>query len=107
MIRRLQRRIRAFLCPRTTSLWCTGLTAAARLSSGLIKQTPDSIGYVELIYALQNSIEFGDVQNANGKFLKASLGGVTAAAAGAAKSMPDDFRVSITDAAGADAYPIS
>jgi phosphate transport system substrate-binding protein len=75
--------------------------------SGLIKQTPDSIGYVELIYALQNNIPFGLVQNPDGKFLKASLEGVTAAAAGAAKSMPDDFRVSITNAPGAAAYPIS
>jgi phosphate transport system substrate-binding protein len=75
--------------------------------SGLVKQTPDSIGYVELIYAKQNNIPFGYVQNADGKFLQASLEGVTAAAAGAAKSMPDDFRVSITDAPGATAYPIS
>jgi phosphate transport system substrate-binding protein len=75
--------------------------------SGLIKQTPDSIGYVELIYALQNNIPFGPVQNLDGKFVKASLESVTAAAAGAAKSMPDDFRVSITDAPGAGAYPIS
>jgi phosphate transport system substrate-binding protein len=75
--------------------------------SGLIKQTPDSIGYVELIYALQNNIAFGLVQNPDGKFVKASLESVTAAAAGAAKSMPDDFRVSITNAPGAAAYPIS
>jgi phosphate transport system substrate-binding protein len=75
--------------------------------SGLIKQTPDSIGYVELIYALQNNIPFGLVQNADGKFVKASLEGVTAAAAGAAKTMPDDFRVSITNAPGAASYPIS
>jgi len=92
----------------TSINWPVGLGGKGNEGvSGLIKQTPDSIGYVELIYALQNSIEFGDVQNANGKFLKASLGGVTAAAAGAAKNMPDDFRVSITDAAGADAYPVS
>jgi phosphate transport system substrate-binding protein len=75
--------------------------------SGLIKQTPDSIGYVELIYALQNQIPFGLVQNADGKFIKASLEGVTAAASGAVKSMPDDFRVSITNAPGPAAYPIS
>ena len=92
----------------TSINWPVGLGGKGNEGvSGLIKQTPDSIGYVELIYALQNSIEFGDVQNANGKFLKASLGGVTAAAAGVAKSMPDDFRVSITDAPGADAYPIA
>jgi phosphate transport system substrate-binding protein len=75
--------------------------------SGLIKQTPDSIGYVELIYALQNNIAFGLVQNPDGKFVKASLESVAAAAAGASKSMPDDFRVSITNAPGATAYPIS
>jgi len=75
--------------------------------SGLVKQTPDSIGYVELIYALQNNIPFGLVQNSDGKFVKASLEGVMTAAAGAAKSMPDDFRVSITNAPGAAAYPIS
>jgi phosphate transport system substrate-binding protein len=75
--------------------------------AGLIKQTPDSIGYVELIYALQNNMTFGLVQNAAGKYVKASLASVTAAAAGAAKAMPEDFRVSITDAPGAAAYPIS
>ncbi|HXY78325.1 MAG TPA: phosphate ABC transporter substrate-binding protein PstS [Candidatus Acidoferrales bacterium] len=75
--------------------------------TGLIKQTPGSIGYVELIYALQNNIPFGKVQNAAGKFVKADLAGVTAAATGAAKDMPDDFRVSITNAPGATAYPIS
>jgi phosphate transport system substrate-binding protein len=75
--------------------------------TGLIKQTPGSIGYVELIYALQNNVPYGKVQNSSGKFLKADLAGVSAAAAGAAKDMPDDFRVSITNAPGAAAYPIS
>jgi phosphate transport system substrate-binding protein len=75
--------------------------------TGLVKQTPDSIGYIELIYAIQNNIPYGKVQNASGKFLKADLAGVTAAAAAAAKEIPDDFRVSITDAPGAAAYPIS
>ncbi len=75
--------------------------------SGLVKQTPGAIGYVELIYAVQNKMSYGKVQNADGKFVKADLAGVTAAAAGAAKSMPDDFRVSITNAPGATAYPIS
>jgi phosphate transport system substrate-binding protein len=74
---------------------------------GLVKQTPDSIGYVELIYALSQKIPYGSVQNADGKFLKADLAGVTAAAAGAAKTIPDDFRVSITNAPGAASYPIS
>jgi len=75
--------------------------------SGLVSQTPNAIGYVELIYALQNKINYGSVQNAAGKFLRASIDGVTAAAAGAASNMPADFRVSITNAPGAEAYPIS
>ena len=70
--------------------------------TGLVKQTPDAIGYIELIYAIQNNIPYGKVQNAAGKFVKADLASVTAAAAGAAKIMPDDFRVSITNAPGAD-----
>jgi len=75
--------------------------------SGQVRQQPGAIGYVELIYAIQNKIDFGQVQNASGRFLLASLDGVTAAAAGAAKAMPKDFRVSITNAPGADSYPIS
>ncbi|MFZ0787979.1 MAG: phosphate ABC transporter substrate-binding protein PstS [Candidatus Acidiferrales bacterium] len=92
----------------TSVNWPVGLGGKGNEGvSGLVKQTPDSIGYIELIYALQNNITFGTVQNAAGKFLKADLAGVTAAAAGAAKDMPADFRVSITDAPGAAAYPIS
>jgi phosphate transport system substrate-binding protein len=75
--------------------------------AGLVTQTPGSIGYVELIYALQNKIAFGTVQNMNGKFVKASTDTVTAAASSAAAKMPGDFRVSITNAPGDDAYPIS
>jgi phosphate transport system substrate-binding protein len=75
--------------------------------SGLVTQTPGSIGYVELIYALQNKIAFGSVQNAAGEFVKASVDAVTKAAAAAATTMPPDFRVSITNAQGAGAYPIS
>jgi phosphate transport system substrate-binding protein len=75
--------------------------------SGLVSQTPGAIGYVELIYALQNKIAFGSVKNADGVFLKASLDSVTAAAAGAGSNMPADFRVSITNAPGKNAYPIS
>jgi phosphate transport system substrate-binding protein len=75
--------------------------------TGLIKQTPGSIGYVELIYALQTNTPFGKVQNASGKFVKADLAGVTAAAASKSKDMPADFRVSITNATGPTAYPIS
>ncbi|HEY6137297.1 MAG TPA: phosphate ABC transporter substrate-binding protein PstS [Thermoanaerobaculia bacterium] len=73
--------------------------------SGLVKQTPGAIGYVELIYALQNKIPFGAVQNKSGAFVTAALESVTAAAAGV--PMPDDFRVSITNPDGKDAYPIA
>jgi phosphate transport system substrate-binding protein len=75
--------------------------------SGLVTQTPGSIGYVELIYALQNKITVGQMQNAEGEFVKASVDTVTNAAAAAAATMPSDFRVTITDAKGAGAYPIS
>ena len=92
----------------TSVNWPVGLGGKGNEGvSGLLKQTPDSIGYVELIYAVQNNISFGNVQNADGKYIKASLAGVTEAAAGAAKSMPDDFRVSITNAPGGATYPIS
>jgi phosphate transport system substrate-binding protein len=74
--------------------------------AGSIRQLPGSIGYIELIYAEQNKIPFGSVKNSAGTFVKASLEGVTAAAASAPK-MPADFRVSITNAPGKDAYPIS
>lgn len=74
--------------------------------AGLIRQLSGSIGYVELIYAVQNNIPYGSVRNSSGNFVKASLDGVTAAAASAPK-MPPDFRVSITNAPGKDAYPIS
>jgi phosphate transport system substrate-binding protein len=75
--------------------------------AGLITQTPGSIGYVELIYALQNKIRYGSVQNLAGEFMKASEASVTAAASGAASKMPADFRVSITNAEGKGVYPIS
>ncbi len=75
--------------------------------TGTVKNTPNSIGYVELIYAESNKIPYGSVKNATGVFVKASLAAVSAAAAGAAKDMPDDFRVSITNAPGKAAYPIS
>ena len=74
--------------------------------AGSIRLLPGSIGYVELIYAVQNKISYGSVRNSSGAFLRASLEGVTAAAASAPK-MPADFRVSITNAPGKDAYPIS
>jgi phosphate transport system substrate-binding protein len=73
----------------------------------MVRQSPNSFGYVELIYAVQNKMSYGSVKNASGKFVKASTDSVTAAAAGAAKNMPADYRISITNAPGADAYPIS
>jgi phosphate transport system substrate-binding protein len=92
----------------TSVNWPVGLGGKGNEGiAGLLKQTPDSIGYVELIYAIQNNLPYGSVKNAAGEFVKASLAGVSAAAAGAAKSMPDDFRVSITNAPGKGAYPIS
>jgi phosphate transport system substrate-binding protein len=75
--------------------------------TGLIKQTPNSLGYVELIYAAQNNIAYGAVKNSSGVFVNADLAGVSAAAAAAAKTIPDDFRVSITNPPGKSAYPIS
>jgi phosphate transport system substrate-binding protein len=74
--------------------------------SGIVKQTEGSIGYVELIYALSNNMAYGSVKNAAGQFVKASLESVTIAA-GSVKEMPDDFRVSITNAPGKGAYPIA
>ena len=92
----------------TSVQWPVGLGGKGNEGvAGLVKQTPSSIGYVELIYAVQNNITFGKVQNASGKFLKADLAGVTAAAAAAAKDIPDDFRVSITNEPGPTVYPIS
>jgi phosphate transport system substrate-binding protein len=75
--------------------------------AGLVKQTPDSIGYVELIYAIQNKMEYGSIKNAAGNFVKADFNTVSEAAAGAAHDMPADFRVSINNAPGKNAYPIS
>ena len=74
--------------------------------AGLIRQLPGSVGYVELIYALQNHITFAAVKNAAGNWITASIAGVTEAAA-SVKQMPADYRVSITNASGANAYPIS
>ena len=92
----------------TSVNWPVGVGAKGNEGvSGLVSQTPGALGYVELIYALQNKISYGSVQNAAGQFLRASTASVTAAAAEAAAKMPADFRVSITNAPGAEAYPIS
>jgi phosphate transport system substrate-binding protein len=86
--------------------WPTGVGGKGNEGvSGYIRQLPGSIGYVELIYALQNHINFGSVQNADGRFIKASIDGVTAAAATA--KIPADYRVSITNAPGPNVYPVS
>ena len=92
----------------TSVNWPTGVGGKGNEGvAGLVTQSPNSIGYVELIYALQNKTPYGSVQNAAGEFVKASDQSVTAAAASVAASMPADFRVSITNAPGAGAYPIS
>ncbi|MGH9436594.1 MAG: phosphate ABC transporter substrate-binding protein PstS [Terriglobia bacterium] len=92
----------------TSVNWPTGLGAKGNEGvSGLVQQTPYSLGYVELIYALQNKLTYGIVRNSAGKFVKPNLSSVTAAAAGAAVNMPADFRVSITNAPGENVYPIS
>ena len=91
----------------TSVKWPKGLGGKGNEGvAGSVRQLVGSIGYVELIYAVQNKIPYGSVRNAAGAFVKASLEGVTAAAASAPK-MPADFRVSITNAPGKDAYPIS
>jgi phosphate transport system substrate-binding protein len=90
----------------TSVKWPVGLGGKGNEGvAGLIRQTDGALGYVELIYAMQNQISFGSVQNASGKFIKASLQSTTAAAAATKDS--SDFRVSITNAPGKDAYPIA
>ena len=92
----------------TSVNWPVGLGGKGNEGvTGLVKQTPFSLGYVELIYALSNDLPYGDIKNQAGNFVKPALESVTAAAAAAAANMPDDFRVSITNAPGPDAYPIS
>ena len=88
--------------------WPTGVGGRGNEGiTSLVNQTPGAIGYVELIYALQNKISYGSVQNVAGEFVKASVASVTAAAAGASAQMPPDFRVSITNAPGKGVYPVS
>jgi phosphate transport system substrate-binding protein len=89
-------------------IWPVGI--AAKGNEGVVQavgHTPYSIGYAELTYAVRNRLLYGTVANRSGQFIKANLGSVTAAAAGVADKMPSDFRVSITDAPGEAAYPIS
>lgn len=90
----------------TSVKWPTGIGAKGNEGvAGQVKQTPGTIGYVELIYALQNKMAFADLKNAAGKVVKPSLESVTAALATA--EIPDDFRFSMTNAPGPDAYPIA
>lgn len=92
----------------TSVNWPVGLGGKGNEGvSGQVKQTPNSIGYVELIFARQNKMTFGKVKNLAGNFVDADLMSVTADAAGAVKEMPDDFRVSITNSPGKNSYPIS
>ena len=91
----------------TSIKWPVGLGGKGNEGvAGVVRQMQGAIGYVELIYAVQNKIPYGSVKNAAGTFVKASLESVTAAA-GSVKTMPADFRVSITNAPGKDAYPIA
>jgi phosphate transport system substrate-binding protein len=75
--------------------------------TGQVKNTPNTIGYIELVYAVKNNLPVAHIKNASGNFIEPSIDAVTAAAAASAASMPDDLRVSITNAAGPQAYPIS
>jgi phosphate transport system substrate-binding protein len=90
----------------TAVAWPVGLGGKGNEGvTGLVKQTPNALGYVELVYAVQNKLPYAEIRNRAGKFVVPTLESVTAAAA--AVDMPDDFRVSITDPAAAAAYPIA
>lgn len=94
----------------TSVNWPVGLGGQGNPGvANIVKQTPGAIGYVELIYALQNNIGYGVVQNSSGNFVEASLATTTNAAAGALEHLDPntDFRISITDPAGPQAYPIA
>jgi len=92
----------------TSVNWPVGLGGKGNEGvAGQVKNTPGALGYVELAYAVKNKLPVGLVKNAAGKFIEPTIESTTAAAAGAAKSMPDDFRVSLTNAPGEAAYPIA
>jgi phosphate transport system substrate-binding protein len=92
----------------TSVKWPVGLGGKGNEGvAGQVRQTEGAIGYVELIYAVQNNISYGLVQNKSGNFIKATLESTTAAAAAAAAKMPSDYRVSITNPDGKNAYPIA
>lgn len=91
----------------TSVNWPVGLGGKGNEGvSGLVKQSDGSIGYVELAYAVQNKLPYASLQNKEGAFVEPSFDAVSAAAAGAARNMPSDLRVMITNAAGKDSYPI-
>jgi phosphate transport system substrate-binding protein len=92
----------------TSVNWPVGLSARGNDGvTGIIAKTPNALGYVELSYAMRNNLAYGSVRNSSGNFVKADLSSIAAAAAGGATNLPDDFRVSIVDAPGKNAYPIS
>jgi phosphate transport system substrate-binding protein len=92
----------------TSVNWPVGLGGKGNEGvSGQVKGQPGALGYVELAYAVKNNMPVGSIKNANGKFVEPTIASTTAAAAGAARSMPDDFRVSLTNAPGDDAYPVA
>ena len=92
----------------TSPSWPAGLGAKGNEGvTGQVKNTPNTVGYVELAYAVQNKLPVAHIKNSSGSFIEPSIDAVTAAASASAASMPEDLRVSITNAAGAQAYPIS
>jgi len=92
----------------TSPSWPIGLGQKGNEGvTGQVKQTPNTVGYVELAYAVQNKLPVAQIKNASGNFITPSIDAVTAAASGSLATTPEDLRVSITNAAGADAYPIS
>ena len=92
----------------TSPRWPVGISGKGNEGvTGAVKQTPNTIGYVELVYAVQNKLPVALIKNAGGSYVEPSIDSVSAAAAASAASMPEDLRVSITNASGAQAYPIS
>jgi phosphate transport system substrate-binding protein len=92
----------------TSVNWPVGLGGKGNEGvAGQVKNTPGALGYVELAYAVKNKMPVASVKNAAGKFIEPTIASTTAAAAGAAKNMPSDFRVSLTNPPGDDAYPIA
>jgi len=91
-----------------TVRWPVGIEAEGNEGvASTVQHTPNSVGYVEFIYAIQHELSFGTVRNAAGQFIRATISGVTAAAAATADSRGRDFRISITNPSGKDAYPIA